>query len=140
MEKVKVKKESPSKQTNVKSDKANAKKNVDTGKKVEDPQNIRHYAVISPESIKVMAESTGICDLSEEVSASLAEDISYKLREVVHVSITAQSNILIYSMRSLLKLYCIWMCHDRGTIYLSIRYTCLYSHCITIGSLRLLLQ
>jgi hypothetical protein len=46
----------------------------------------RKYAQISYESVSVAAETNGISALSEDVRKQLAEDVSYRLREVIHVS------------------------------------------------------
>jgi hypothetical protein len=46
----------------------------------------RKYAQISYDSISVAAESNGISALSEDIRKQLAEDVSYRLREVIHVS------------------------------------------------------
>lgn len=44
----------------------------------------RRFAEVPRESIKLMAESTGV-ELSEEVAALLAEDVCYRLREATQV-------------------------------------------------------
>lgn len=46
----------------------------------------RKYAQISYDSISCAAETNGLISLSEEVRKQLAEDVSYRLREVIHVS------------------------------------------------------
>jgi len=45
----------------------------------------RRFAEVPRESIKLMAESTGV-ELSEEVAALLAEDVCYRLREAAQVA------------------------------------------------------
>lgn len=45
----------------------------------------RRFAEVPRESIKLMAESTGV-ELSEEVAALLAEDVCYRLREATQVT------------------------------------------------------
>lgn len=83
MEKTKSKKDSPAK-FDVKADKTNnIKKSAD---KKNGDQSIKKYAIISPESISLFADSTGVMDVTEEAIAGLAEDVSYRLREIVHVS------------------------------------------------------
>lgn len=84
MEKTKNKKDSPAK-FDVKADKTNNIKKTVTDKKNGD-QALKRYAVISPDSISLIADSAGITDLTEEAIAGLAEDVSYRIREVVHVS------------------------------------------------------
>lgn len=84
MDKPKIRKDSPSKSASVKSEKSSTiKKNSERNN---GDQNVKKFAVISQNSIASVAESIGIADLSEEVCAGLAEDVSYKLREMVHVS------------------------------------------------------
>jgi hypothetical protein len=46
----------------------------------------RKYAQIPYDSISVAAETNGISALSEDIKKQLAEDVSYRLREVIHVS------------------------------------------------------
>lgn len=84
MEKTKNKKDSPAK-FDVKADKTNNIKKAVPDKKNGD-QTVKRYAVISPDSISLIADSAGITDLTEEAIAGLAEDVSYRIREVVHVS------------------------------------------------------
>ena len=45
----------------------------------------RRYAILSKETIRMHSESVGITDLSEEVTDLLAEDVSYRLRDVIQV-------------------------------------------------------
>lgn len=44
----------------------------------------RRFVEVPRESIKLMAESTGV-ELSEEIAALLAEDVCYRLREATQV-------------------------------------------------------
>lgn len=44
----------------------------------------RRFAEISRESVKFMAESTGV-ELGDDVAALLAEDVCYRLREATQV-------------------------------------------------------
>jgi len=46
----------------------------------------RKYAQIPCDSIAVTAEANGISVLGEDIGRQLAEDVSYRLREVIHVS------------------------------------------------------
>lgn len=82
MDKVKVKKDVSSKNSGSKSDKTQPSKKAE---KRSEPSTKR-YAVVSPESISVIGEEIGISELPEDVCYGLAEDVSYKLREVVNVS------------------------------------------------------
>jgi len=47
----------------------------------------RRYAVLSKETVQIYAESVGISDLTEDVSSQLAEDVSYRLRDIIQVRI-----------------------------------------------------
>lgn len=58
----------------------------------------RRFAEISRESVKFMAESTGV-ELGDEVAALLAEDVCYRLREATQVWI-----ICVYTPKSNLYL------------------------------------
>ena len=49
----------------------------------------RRYAIITKESVKMMAESAGHADISDMVAGILGEDASYRLREITQV----QSNL-----------------------------------------------
>uniref|UniRef100_A0A1B6JKD8 TATA box binding protein associated factor (TAF) histone-like fold domain-containing protein n=2 Tax=Homalodisca liturata TaxID=320908 RepID=A0A1B6JKD8_9HEMI len=82
MDRTKIKKETPTKSTSIKTEKLIYDKKI-TDKKDGD-QNAKKYLVISPDSISSMAETIGIADLPEEVCSALAEDVSYKLREIIH--------------------------------------------------------
>ncbi|XP_071450392.1 TAF6-like RNA polymerase II p300/CBP-associated factor-associated factor 65 kDa subunit 6L [Hetaerina americana] len=44
----------------------------------------RRYAQISSDSVNAAADSVGISSLSEESSKRLADDVSYRLREIIH--------------------------------------------------------
>lgn len=52
----------------------------------------RKFAVMSSEFIKIVADSIGISEIPDDTCAALAEDLSYKLREVIHVSALSYSN------------------------------------------------
>lgn len=45
----------------------------------------KRYAVITRESIKIMAESVGFSELSDDAAALLCEDVSYRLKEATQV-------------------------------------------------------
>ncbi|XP_071962782.1 TAF6-like RNA polymerase II p300/CBP-associated factor-associated factor 65 kDa subunit 6L [Antedon mediterranea] len=47
----------------------------------------RKYAVLSTESIKLIAESAGFNGLPEDIAAALAEDVTYRLREAAQSSV-----------------------------------------------------
>lgn len=44
----------------------------------------RRFAEVSHESVRLMAESTGV-ELDDDVAALLAEDVCYRLREATQV-------------------------------------------------------
>lgn len=50
--------------------------------------NSRKYAMLSTEWISMIGEELGMHPLPDSVLRRLAEDASYRLREVLHVSIT----------------------------------------------------
>uniref|UniRef100_A0A1B6M5F7 TATA box binding protein associated factor (TAF) histone-like fold domain-containing protein n=1 Tax=Graphocephala atropunctata TaxID=36148 RepID=A0A1B6M5F7_9HEMI len=80
MDKTKIKKEVPTKSTNVKTEKlAFDKKLMNDG-----DQNVQKYFIISPDSIISMADTVGISGMSDEVCSALAEDATYKLREIIN--------------------------------------------------------
>jgi len=45
----------------------------------------RRYVIVSKETVRQCAESVGIAELSDEILEALAEDVSYRVREVVQV-------------------------------------------------------
>ena len=45
----------------------------------------KRYAILSRDSIRLFAEATGHAEISDEVAALLAEDVSYRLREATQV-------------------------------------------------------
>jgi len=45
----------------------------------------RRYVIVSKDTVRRHAESVGVSDLSEEILDALAEDVSYRVREVVQV-------------------------------------------------------
>ena len=47
----------------------------------------KKFIQISPESIELIAETIGYSNISSSVSKSLAEDTSYRLRELIQVVI-----------------------------------------------------
>lgn len=46
---------------------------------------------LSQESIKVIAESIGVGNFPDEAAKDLAEDVSYRLKEIIQVSCTNHS-------------------------------------------------
>lgn len=45
-----------------------------------------HGTTLSTESMKVIAESIGIGSLPDKAAKELAEDVSYRLKEIIQVS------------------------------------------------------
>ena len=62
----------------------------------------KRYALMSKHSIRSFAESVGITDVSDEVASILQEDVIYRLREVVQVTIL-QSDLTGKSSKTLPK-------------------------------------
>lgn len=54
----------------------------------------RDYVSVSAETISVIAESIGICNIGEDVTTNLAEDVSYKLQEIINVSFVVWLSLL----------------------------------------------
>ena len=50
------------------------------------PSEDQKYAVFAPSSVQAYAESVGVYDLAEDVINSLAEDASYRVREMISKS------------------------------------------------------
>ena len=48
----------------------------------------KKYAILTKESVKVMAESAGHSDIPDTVTGLLGEDVSYRLREITQVRAT----------------------------------------------------
>ena len=46
----------------------------------------RRYVIVSKETVRQHAESVGEAELSDEILEALAEDVSYRVREVIQVS------------------------------------------------------
>jgi transcription initiation factor TFIID subunit 6 len=58
-------------------------------------------SVLPKESIKVLAEQSGISNVSDEVAAALVSDVEYRLREIIQVYLpftTRESATMQYSM------------------------------------------
>ena len=45
----------------------------------------RRYAILTKETIRLIAEAAGHSDITDEAAALLGEDASYRLREATHV-------------------------------------------------------
>ena len=58
------------------------------------PPDEKRYALMSRHSIRAFAESVGITDVSDEVASILQEDVIYRLREVIQVSLSYFSIIM----------------------------------------------
>lgn len=44
----------------------------------------RKYAVVSAQSVLILAESCGLVGLSEDLASKIGEDVTYRLRELIH--------------------------------------------------------
>lgn len=60
---------------------------VNNVKNFDKPRTEKKFIQISPESIELIADSAGYTNLPEILSKSLAEDTSYRLRELIQVYI-----------------------------------------------------
>lgn len=58
---------------------------------------------LSQESIKVIAESIGVGNFPDEAAKDLAEDVSYRLKEIVQVSKIVNFVCCIYTLFHLYK-------------------------------------
>jgi len=45
----------------------------------------RRYVIVSKDTVRQHAESVGIAELSDEILEALAEDVSYRVRDVIQV-------------------------------------------------------
>ena len=43
------------------------------------------FAIVSPKSVKLHAESVGVQSLTDNLASTLAEDVTYRLRETLQV-------------------------------------------------------
>ena len=53
----------------------------------------KRYAILSRDSIKLIAEAGGHAEISDDVAALLSEDVGYRLREATQVRIEKGSHI-----------------------------------------------
>ena len=53
----------------------------------------KRYAIVTKESIRMVAEASGISDLPDDVAAVLGEDVSYRLREITMVNNILKCNL-----------------------------------------------
>lgn len=61
--------------------------NRDAGTSITNDNNSRRYAMVSTKWISTISEELGMHPLPEPLLNRLAEDASYRLREVLHVRI-----------------------------------------------------
>ncbi|KAJ1521458.1 hypothetical protein ONE63_003126 [Megalurothrips usitatus] len=50
--------------------------------------NNRSFVCVGPDAVAAIAESIGLAHLADDVAASLAEDVSYRLQEIINASCT----------------------------------------------------
>ena len=60
---------------------------VHNDKNSEKPKSEKKFIQISPESIELIADSAGYPNVPTIISKSLAEDTSYRLRELIQVKV-----------------------------------------------------
>jgi len=65
----------------------------------------RRYVIVSKETVRQHAESVGIAELSDEILGALAEDVSYRVREVIQVLHRAIDLQLIHQLELWLTLH-----------------------------------
>ena len=58
----------------------------------------RRYVIVSKETVRQHAESVGIAELSDEILEALAEDVSYRVREVIQVVIERLTRELLATL------------------------------------------
>ena len=58
----------------------------------------KRYAVLSRESVRMFADAVGHSDVSEDVFSLLAEDVTYRIREIAQVH------------RAYLIYHCMYLC------------------------------
>lgn len=49
------------------------------------------FAIVSPKSVKLYAEIFGVQGLTDDLASSLAEDVTYRLRETLQVQLDIPS-------------------------------------------------
>lgn len=52
------------------------------------PIDEKRFAIFSKETIRAIADSVGIGEISDQAAALLGEDVSYRLREATQVHVT----------------------------------------------------
>lgn len=52
------------------------------------------FTIISPESVKLYGEAEGLSNIPNEIAKSLAEDVTYRLRETIQVRNNSDINLL----------------------------------------------
>ena len=50
------------------------------------------FAIVSPKSVKLYAEIFGVQGLTDDLASSLAEDVTYRLRETLQVRLDIPSD------------------------------------------------
>jgi hypothetical protein len=65
----------------------------------------RRYVVMPKETVQLYAESIGLSDLNDEVLTQLAEDVSYRLRDIIQVRL-ASSKLFLAKLCNLDNSFC----------------------------------
>ena len=83
----KVKKEKISKNSHDKKSKTDVSKKRKNGEKKKNlmDEGTRKFGYISANSVITMAEAAGFTNIQEDVAKNLAEDVTYRLRDVIQV-------------------------------------------------------
>jgi hypothetical protein len=86
---------------------------------ITDDNNSRRYAMLSTEWISTIGEELGMHPLPDSLLKRLAEDASYRLREVLHVSMVNLclifTNLRCRSMINILFVLFLEMCYKTKT-------------------------
>ena len=56
------------------------------------------FAIVSPKSVKLYAEIFGVQNLTDDLAGSLAEDVTYRLRETLQVQLYIPSGDALTSI------------------------------------------
>ena len=66
-------------------------------KKKEERREDRKFVALPPETVQLVAETSGLSNLQPTVAAALSEDASYRARELAHVRVGEESERSIFT-------------------------------------------
>ena len=64
------------------------------------------FAIVSPKSVKLYAEIVGAQNLTDDLASSLAEDVTYRLRETLQVSLV---RFTVYKRGHVTRILLFWV-------------------------------